>query len=135
LLLEHAVAALMEDGDLQRHRWKMQKEYALRRDALAAALQKHLADPLRFSLPSGGTTLWVTTDPAISLETWSQRALQRGVSFLPGCRYAWQGQPVRGMRLGFAALTAEELQDAVKRMTQALPGAKKNEYLSLLLSF
>ena len=54
--------------------------------------------------PAGGMALWARADPAIDLERWSALALEHGVAFLPGRRYAFDGGQVHAMRLGFTPL-------------------------------
>ena len=53
--VEHAVAELMEDGEVQRHARRARAAYAERRDVLADALERTLGDTVSFARPPGGT--------------------------------------------------------------------------------
>jgi GntR family transcriptional regulator/MocR family aminotransferase len=120
-MTEAAVTDLITDRDLQRHANAMRRTYRDRRDALAAALERHLGSVLRFATPSGGMALWAEADPTIDMEAWSQRARERGVGFLPGRRYDSNNGDLPATRLGFAPLTEGEIWTAVQGMAAALP--------------
>ncbi len=118
--VEHAVAELLEDGDVQRHARRMRSVYASRRDALAEALTRHLGDAVSFDLPPGGMAFWVEVAAGIDVEAWSERARPR-VHFSTAKRFTFDGRPRSFLRLGFASLTEPEIAEAVKRMKRALP--------------
>ena len=117
---ECAVAELFEDGDLVRHVRRMRRVYRSRRDALVDALRKHLGSVVHLTPPAGGMALWARIDPAVDLDRWSERGVEHGVGFLPGRRYAFDGGPVHAVRLGFSPLDEQELEEAARRMAQAL---------------
>jgi GntR family transcriptional regulator/MocR family aminotransferase len=117
---ERAVAELIEDGELQRHVRKMFRTYLARRDALAEALREHLDGVVDFRLPGGGMSLWVRVDPAVDLDAWTARALDRGVAFERACQFEFHGRPLQALRMGFASLQEDELREGVRRMKEAL---------------
>jgi GntR family transcriptional regulator/MocR family aminotransferase len=120
--VERAVAELLEDGDVQRHVRRARRTYVARRDALSAALRDELGGVLAFAAPSGGMALWARVDDAVDVDAWAARALARGVAFYPGRRFAFDGRRRPYVRLGFAALSEDELREAVQRMAAALRG-------------
>jgi GntR family transcriptional regulator/MocR family aminotransferase len=63
--IEHAVAELFEDGEVQRHVRRMREVYRRRRDALAGALRRELAGALDFEVPAGGMAIWAAAKPGI----------------------------------------------------------------------
>ncbi len=119
LAQEYAVAQLLEDGILQRHVWRVGREYAVRREALAEALERQFGDRVAFRLPAGGLALWVNTDPSLDVRAWSERGLSHGVAFMPGQRFSFSEDNLSYLRLGFAMLTPAELAEAVRRMAIA----------------
>jgi GntR family transcriptional regulator/MocR family aminotransferase len=119
-VLERAVAELLEDGLLQRHVRKMCRVYQFRRGVLAEALARQLNGVVSFDLPPGGLSLWLRTDPTLDLAAWAARAERKGVGFHPGHHFAFQGQALPNLRLGFSSLDEAELQEAVRRMKDAL---------------
>jgi GntR family transcriptional regulator/MocR family aminotransferase len=122
-VLEHAIAELIEEGELQRHARKMRRIYEQRRDALVATLHRELAGALSFELPAGGMTLWARVDRSIRLEAWRQRALERGVSVATARDFDLERRPRPFLRLAFARHDEAELAEAVRRLRRALPSA------------
>ena len=120
LVLQRAVAELVEDGLLRRHARKMRRVYQARRDLLAGSLHRHLPDAVSFDLPPGGMSLWLRAAEDLDVEAWSHRALGRGVVFYPGRRFDFRGRSLPNLRLGFSTLDEAELEEAVRRMKQSL---------------
>jgi GntR family transcriptional regulator/MocR family aminotransferase len=130
---ECAVAELFEDGDLVRHVRRMRRLYRTRRDALVDVLRKRLGSVIQVSRPPGGMALWARVDPAVDLERWAVLGLERGVGFVPGSRYAFDGGPVHALRLGFSPLDEGELEEAVRRMRAALAELGRSARTSAVL--
>lgn len=120
LVLEAAIAELIDDGELARHTRKMRRIYESRRDALASALGRELGGVLSFQLPAGGLTLWARVDDAVKLDAWRARALARGVALSAARELALDGKPRPYVRLSYARYDEAELGDAVRRMRRAL---------------
>jgi GntR family transcriptional regulator / MocR family aminotransferase len=118
--VEAAVAALMEEGELQRHIARMRRIYANRREILAASLRRTFGDQVEFAQAPGGMALWVHLLMSIDIDAWSRRSIQHGVSWHPGKRYAFDGQPRPYARMSFAWLNEHELPEAVTRMARAM---------------
>jgi GntR family transcriptional regulator / MocR family aminotransferase len=118
--LERALADLFEDGDIQRHARRMRRIYQARRAVLAEALRRRLGDVAEVTLPPGGMALWVAIDPALDLEAWAARCLERGVRVVTARHFAFDRRVRPFIRLGFAAPTEAELRRGVARMAAAL---------------
>lgn len=118
--LEHAVAELFEDGEVQRHARRMRRVYQQRRAVLAAALERELGDALRFSLPAGGMALWATAARGIDVDAWAARALARGVRVGTAREFAFDRRPRPHLRLAFAARTEPELRRAAQLLAATL---------------
>ena len=122
---ECAVAELFEDGDLMRHIRRIRRVYRGRRDALAEALRRHLPGVVEFQVPAGGMAVWTRVAPDVDVPDWAVRALNHGVAFVDGGLYGFDEAVVQAVRLSFSALEEHELDEAVKRMAAALPGAQR----------
>jgi GntR family transcriptional regulator / MocR family aminotransferase len=120
-LLEHAVAELLEDGEIQRHIRRTKRVYAERRARLAALLERELGSALTFRLPSGGTAIWARIDPGIPVDAWTERARAGGLVLQPARSFAFDGKSRPFLRLGFAQHDEKEVREAVRRMALALP--------------
>jgi GntR family transcriptional regulator/MocR family aminotransferase len=117
---ELAVADLIEDGEISRHAATSRRIYAERRDAFVELLRRELGGVLELDLPAGGITIWARVAPDISIERWRQRALAKGVAFVPGRELALGRVASPFIRLAFARHTESELGDAVRRLKRAL---------------
>jgi GntR family transcriptional regulator/MocR family aminotransferase len=124
LATEAAVAALIEDGELQRHVARVRRIYAARREVLAGSLSRTFGEEARFDLAPGGMAIWVRFRRPADMEAWARRGLTRGVSWYTGRRYAFDGRPKPYARLSFAWLDEREIPEAVRRMAAALPGGR-----------
>ena len=119
LATEAAVAAMIEDGDVQRHIARVRRIYADRRAALSVALRRTLGTLVEFDLPAGGMALWLEFDRGVDVDAWARRSLEHGVSWYTGRRYAFDQLPHPFARLSFASLNEREIAEAVKRMAAA----------------
>jgi len=120
-VIEAAVAELMEDGEVQRHVRKMMRTYRSRRACLDEHLRARLNDVLEWTLPPGGMAIWARVAPDVDPVAWTARARDRGVLVRPGQVYRFDGERMSALRLGFAALNEDEIEDGVDRLTQSLP--------------
>jgi GntR family transcriptional regulator / MocR family aminotransferase len=121
LAMEAAVAALIDDGELQRHVARARRIYAERRHILAGAIRRELGDSAEFRIPSGGMALWVRFTSTADVERWAARSAGRGVWWHTGKRYAFDRKPVPFARFSFAWLNERELTEAVRRLAAARP--------------
>lgn len=119
LVLERAVAELMEDGEVQRHARRMRRIYESRRTALLEAIDRHLAGTLSIDLPDGGMALWARVH-GIDVQRWSAAALEHGVLFHTARKYTFDRRRRPFLRMGFASVEASKLVLAVRRMAAAL---------------
>jgi GntR family transcriptional regulator/MocR family aminotransferase len=116
---EHAMAELMEDGELQRHVRRTHRTYRARRDHLVAALRSELGPWLEFEVPSGGMALWASIAPELPAQAWLARAEELGVYTQAGRLFTPEGRELPHVRLGYAALCEDELTTAVQRLKRA----------------
>ena len=120
-MLEHALASLIDGGDVQRHIRRVHREYAARRDVFIDALRRTLGSALTFTVPSGGIAIWARAAEDLDIDLWAARALSRGVVIETARNYAVDRRPRPYTRLGFASLNRRELVEAVRRLSDALP--------------
>jgi len=118
--LESAVAELLEDGQVQRHARRARRIYQTRRDSAVIGLREELGDAVSFTAPPGGICIWTAVAPHVDVDAWAQRALQRKLVLQTARQYAFDGRPRPFFRLGFAALTEEEMREALRQLRRAL---------------
>jgi GntR family transcriptional regulator/MocR family aminotransferase len=120
-VLEAAVAELIEEGELEAHVRKMRRVYLMRRDAFVDSLSRRLGGRFEYVVPSGGMALWGRALGDVDVEAWKTRALEREVLLMTARQFALDGRVRPFVRLGFAALTEPELDEAVRRLAEAWP--------------
>lgn len=118
-VLEHAIATLLEDGEVHRHVRRALAMYRRRRDALCEALRARLPH-LDAPPPRGGMAVWAAAPPDIDTDAWVARGAAGGVLFQAERRFRFDGRAAQHLRIGFAACNETELVEAVDRMTRAL---------------
>ena len=121
LATEAAIAALIEDGELQRHIARVRRVYANRREILVHHMRRTFGEDVDFTVPGGGMALWVHFRKRLDFDSWARRSVERGVSWYTGRRYAFDGQQRPFARFSFAWLNERELPEAVRRLAAARP--------------
>lgn len=124
-VLERAMAELLEDRELQRHLSRAHEPYRRRRDALCGALARELGDAVEFDTPGGGLALWVRVRAGLDVDAWRARALERGVAFRAGRHFAFGGEAVQGLRLGFSNYEEGRMEEVARRMAAALQAGRE----------
>ncbi len=112
VVLENAVAELLQHGIISRHLRKSLRLYRQRRDVLCKLLEDKLKDNISFDIPEGGMAVWASFDKHINLQRLAEQALKKDLYFAGGIRQA-DGRIINATRLGFASSTPQELEHAV----------------------
>jgi|SRR5690554_1111325 len=118
VLMEQALAELLEEGEIQRHLKKTLKVYMERRNAFCGLLQMHLGDVVSFEVPVGGLAVWTKWKTDLNLMRISYNCMTNHL-YLPQT-LLYQRRGLTAMRLGFANQTVEELERSVKILAAAI---------------
>ena len=118
MLMEQALAELLEEKEIQRHLKKAVKIYQERRDTFTGLLQQHLGEEVSFISPPGGLSVWTKWNPKLNLMRISKNCLKRNL-YLPQ-ELLYQTDSFTAMRLGFGNLTSAELEEAVQVLQLAV---------------
>jgi GntR family transcriptional regulator/MocR family aminotransferase len=118
--MEDALATLIGNGDVGRHLKKVNRVYEARRDRLCSLLDEQLQGVVRYKRPSGGMAIWVSLDKRYPLADISGRAIRKGLYMSNGKMYNTHTTDYNSFRFGFASLTEEELEEAVKIIYDSL---------------
>jgi DNA-binding transcriptional MocR family regulator len=118
-LQEAALEVVFAPG-WRRHRRRLRGELRTRRDALAAALRRHLPALAPNTLPAGGLHLWVTLPEGTDDVALANAAAAEGVVVFPGRPWFPADAPGPFLRLTFAAAPPDALDEGVRRLARAL---------------
>lgn len=111
---------LLERGTLEARLPRLRAHYRAQRDALAGALDRELADALRFVRPHGGMFLWASLPDGVDASALLRSAVQQGVAFVPGAPFYANGGPTNTLRLSYSLPRPDELAAGASRLAAAL---------------
>ncbi|QBG37177.1 PLP-dependent aminotransferase family protein [Litorilituus sediminis] len=124
VLVQQAVAHWMRFGGFESHLRKMTRLYHKRRDHLVALLAQYqdIGLPIKFTCPAGGMAIWLDTGRSViglkEVLLTQDVYLQTEVEFNVNKHLAKDAY--RYIRLGFAAMTEEEMAQGLDKVMQAL---------------
>ncbi|MGC4100802.1 aminotransferase-like domain-containing protein [Ferruginibacter sp.] len=119
-LMEEALAALFESGDMQKHLKKSLKLYHERRDMFCSLLEQELGNRIRFQKPAGGMALWASFHKKNPLQVVSQKASAMGLFMGDGSFYNTGPVNYNSLRMGFASLNEREMRESVEVLKKVL---------------
>lgn len=120
-IMETALSALIENGELNRHIKRCKKIYAKRCDRAAELLLSELGNRVDFQKPQGGMAIWLKFASNFPLGQVMSRAAQQGLLLAGSAYFQGDHTATNSLRFGFASLPDDELVEAVrilKRVTQ-----------------
>jgi GntR family transcriptional regulator/MocR family aminotransferase len=113
-----ALAEFLRSGEFMAHLRRMRRLYRQRRDALVAALERHLGRIAEVHGASAGMHLSLRLrDERLSDVAIAARAREQGIVVNPlSTHAAGGGTPWNGLMLGYAQVPAEQMDGLVKRL-------------------
>ena len=98
-MVMHRLAETAYDTQVERAR----AHYRRRRDAMLAALERHMPEGASWTRPNGGLFVWVRLPDGIDAADLLDRAVkQAGVAFVPGAAFFHDGRGRNTMRLSYS---------------------------------
>ena len=112
---------------LPNHVKMLRETYALRRDAMVAALRQHLPNSVHFSAPSGGMFVWLTLPQGMDARRLLEKALdQEKLAFVPGAAFHASGGCENTLRLSFSTCPPDVIADAMQRLARLIEREARN---------
>ena len=111
---QRMVAEVLKDGFLDRHVPTIRALYKSQRDAMLAALQKHLAGTgVAWNSPDGGMFLWVKLPAGMDAAALLPKAVERNVAFVPGAAFYSDAAQNNTLRLSFVTASVAQINEGV----------------------
>ena len=111
---QRMVAEVLKDGFLDHHVPTIRALYKSQRDAMLAALQKHLAGTgVAWNSPDGGMFLWVKLPAGMDAAALLPKAVERNVAFVPGAAFYSDAAQNNTLRLSFVTASVAQIDEGV----------------------
>jgi 2-aminoadipate transaminase len=94
--------------------------YGRRAGLLMDALERHLAGRVAWTRPRGGFFSWLTLPDGVGSVPVARRAMQEGVSVVPGMPFFPDGRGTENVRLAFSRVSDDEIEEGVRRLAAAV---------------
>ncbi|MBT9529585.1 MAG: PLP-dependent aminotransferase family protein, partial [Pseudomonas sp.] len=107
------VAAYLENGGYDRHLRHIRQEYRKNLTAFQLAVQQHFPEGTQMTRPNGGFTLWLSLPAAVNCKELHVRALQHGISIVPGGIFSNTEQFNHCLRLSCGLPWSREVERAI----------------------
>ncbi|MFI7080631.1 PLP-dependent aminotransferase family protein [Micromonospora sp. NPDC049903] len=118
--LQQATIEVVTAPAWARHRRALRTALRTRREALLAALRRHLPSLAGQPVPRGGLHLWVRLPDGTDDVALAATAAAEGVVVFPGRPWYAAEPPAPHLRLTYAAAPPEVMDEAVRRLARAL---------------
>ncbi len=118
-IMEQAVLQLIRSGEIRRHVRRALETYRTKRDFFGMLLHKYLLNKAEFRKPEGGLAYWIKPTTHTDLFQLNRKLLERGVMINTPDSFSF-GEPVYGLRLGYASLGKEEMEKGISAISQLL---------------
>ncbi len=129
-LVQRALEAYVTVGRYQAHLRRSCQEFRKRRDAMCAAIKRHLPSGVQVDMPQGGLFVWLQLPDGISTDALLPMACEKGVNFAPGSSFfpeAGRGPSSAWMRLNFTSQPSDEIEEGMQRLAKALKSMTASE--------
>ena len=94
--------------------------YKLQRDAMRAALERHMPAGCRWNVPSGGMFFWVELPEGLDAMQLLPHAVERGMAFVPGAAFYAAQPKANTLRLSFVTVPPERIETGIALLARAL---------------
>ena len=133
-ILQAAVFHFCRQRLLDRHQARVLRESSRRRNALLAALSRHMPAGVTWTESQGGFSLLMTLAPGMDATTLLHRAVAGGVAFTPGNAFYVDGGGEHTLRLSFSGIPVNQIDEGVKRLAGAIREAPRHAERATRLS-
>lgn len=120
-LTQRVALAALQGGHVDALRPRMVALYRERRDALCAAIDRHLGDWFSYDKPVGGMFVWaIAKDPRLDTDRLLDLALRAKVVIAPSSVFDASGAHRRALRINFTRNPPDRLDEAARRLAGAV---------------
>ncbi|WP_293748400.1 PLP-dependent aminotransferase family protein [Limnohabitans sp. Rim8] len=118
---QRVVAEVLKDGFIERHVPTIRALYKQQCEAMLAALDREMAGlGLAWNRPVGGMFLWVQLPQGLKAVPLLDKAVEKGVAFVPGSAFYAEGASENNLRLSFVTATVDQINTGMAALAAAI---------------
>ena len=117
---QRMVHEVIKNGFLDEHVPTIRARYAVQRDAMQAALARHMPAGCHWNAPRGGMFFWLQLPEGVDAMALLPLAVKAGVAFVPGAAFFAREPQLNTMRLSFVTLTPDQIERGVALLGETL---------------
>ena len=118
---QRVVAEVLKDGFIERHVPTIRALYKQQCEAMLAALDREMAGlGLTWNRPVGGMFLWVQLPKGLKAIPLLDKAVEKGVAFVPGSAFYAEGADESTLRLSFVTATVDQINTGMTALAAAI---------------
>lgn len=117
---QRVVYEVIRDGFLHDHVPAIRARYRAHRDAMHAALERHLPPGCQWKAPAGGMFFWVEGPPSLDAIALLPKAVEHGVAFVPGAAFYADHPRLNTLRLSFVTVPPVQIERGIELLAQTL---------------
>ena len=118
---QRVVAEVLKDGFIDRHVPTIRALYKQQCEAMLAALDREMSGlGLTWNRPVGGMFLWVQLPKGLKAVPLLEKAVNKGVAFVPGFAFYAQDANESTLRLSFVTATVEQINTGMAALAAAI---------------
>ena len=117
---QRVVHEVIRDGFLREHVPTVRARYKTHRDAMRAALERHMPAGCHWTVPTGGMFFWVELPAHLDATALLPKAVERGMAYVPGAAFFADHAKANTLRLSFVTVPPQEIERGIALLAQML---------------
>lgn len=117
---QRVVHEVIRNGFLDEHVPTIRSLYKAQRDAMLAALKRHMPASCRWTIPGGGMFFWVELPSGVDALAMLPQAVEQGVAYVPGGSFFADNSRHNVVRLSFVTVPAEQIDQGIATLARVL---------------
>jgi len=117
---QRVVHEVIRDGLLDQHVPTIRAKYKSQRDAMRAALERHMPPGCRWNVPVGGMFFWLELPEGVDAMALLPHAVENGMAFVPGSAFYADHPKLNTLRLSFVTVSEGRIAQGVEALAKTL---------------
>ncbi|MGC8971657.1 MAG: PLP-dependent aminotransferase family protein [bacterium] len=117
-LIQKALNIILTRGEFDAHIARIRNIFSRRWKLMFESLNRYMPEEISYTLPKGGLYIWLNLPKGFNSRELYYRAIERGVTFVPGDIFLLESHHSEGLRLSFAQIPEEEIKEGIKELAE-----------------